>query len=125
MTVTSERNVEDTVVYQALSDFGGKHYETAVYGRDLESVVKWEDGKELPISISSVKSTAQKAFQKEFPQFSKFKITSINLIHTTLIEDWIIQVEFTDTDADVSEDKRIEILVLLNGHAITPTETPK
>jgi hypothetical protein len=119
------KDVKDTVIYQALSDFGGQSYAATLYGRDLEGVKKWKEGKELPLSVSSIKTIAQKAFQQQFAQFSQFKITSINLLHLTLIDDWVVQVEFSDTNAAASEDKRVNFLVLLNGRVITPTETAK
>ena len=129
-TTGPESDFKDSMVYQAQSDFGGKHYSSTIYGRDLEDVAKWKEGKDLPISISKIRVNAQNAFRKQFPQFSQFKIMSINLVHLTLVDDWVVDVEFNGTDfAAVSpgsfEDKKINVLVLLNGRVIPPTETAK
>jgi len=118
------------MVYQAQSNFGGKHYESLIYGHDLEGVPKWKVGKELPTSISDIIANAQNAFHKQFPQFSQFKIISINLVHLPAVDDWIVDVEFNGTDfatvnAGSFEDKKINVLVLLNGRVITPTEAAK
>ncbi len=120
--------VRNTMIYEAKSDFGGSHYESAVYGHDLDDVVKWKEGEEMPISILKIKSVAQSAFRKQFSQFSQFKVTSINLTHLTIVDDWIVQVEFDGTDWAATKpdsSKKIDVLVLLNGHVITPTVTPE
>ena len=44
-TTGPESDFKDSMVYQAQSDFGGKHYSSTIYGRDLEDVVKWKEGK--------------------------------------------------------------------------------
>lgn len=116
---------DNSAIYQALSDFGGNQYTATVYGRDLEGVRKWKDGTEFPIGIGSVRSTAQKAFQQAYPQFSQFELESINILHLTLVDDWIIQVEFNDPKASPSDDKTINLLVLLNGRVILPAESAK
>jgi hypothetical protein len=120
----------DSVIYQTLSNLEGKHYETTLYGRDLTGVAKWEPGKELPVSMSSITANAHDAFCKNFPQFSRFKITSINLIHLGIVDAWIFDVEFNGTDyaaanaASIKENK-LNILVLLNGRVIMPIEAAK
>jgi len=53
---------------------------------------------------------------------------SINLLHLTIVDDWIVNVEFNGTDFDAASpgsivDKKINILVLLNGRVITPATT--
>jgi len=124
-TVTSESDVADTPVYTAKSDFGGRHYEATIYGRNLEGIRKWEEGKEPPLSVLNARTIAQNAFQKQFPQFSKFKEASINFIHLSLVDDWIIEVEFNGTDWAAAmpgafEDRKIDVLILLDGRVITP-----
>ena len=126
----SVSDFRDTVVYQALSDFGGKHYEASVYGRDLDGVAKWKPGEELPMSMLNIIANAQSAFRKQFPQFSRFKIISVNLVHLPAVDDWVFDVEFNGTDfatlgEGAFEDKKINILVILNGRVFTPTETAK
>jgi hypothetical protein len=116
---------DNSVLYQALSDFGGNQYTTTIYGRDLEGVRKWKEGAELPIGMGSVRSTAQKAFKQAYPQFSQFELESINILHLALVDDWVIQVEFNDPKAPSSEDKTINLLVLLDGRVILPAESAK
>jgi hypothetical protein len=126
----SVSDFRDTFVYQTQSDFGGKHYEALIYGHDLDGVPKWKVGKELPTSMSNIRANAQNAFRKQFLQFSRFKIISVNLVHLPAVDDWVFDVEFNGTDfATVNEgsfeDKKINVLVLLNGRVFTPTETAK
>jgi hypothetical protein len=121
---------KDSMVYQALGDFGGRHYVSTIYGRDLDGVVKWKPGEELPTSMSKILTNAQNAFRKQFPQFSQFKIISVNLVHLPAVDDWVFDVEFNGTDfATVKEgsfeDKKLNVLVLLSGRVFTPTETAK
>jgi hypothetical protein len=130
ITLTSESDSKDSILYQAESDFGGKHYESLIYGRDLEKVEKWKVGKELPISMSNIVANAQNAFHKQYPQFSQFKLMSVNLMHLTLVDDWFFNVEFNGIDLTAGasgsyEDKKINILVLLSGRVIAPTVTAK
>jgi hypothetical protein len=120
----------NTSVYQTQSDFFGKHYEASIYGRDLDGVPKWKVGKELPIGLVTLTVNAESAFKKTFPEFNKFKIVSINLVHLPAVDDWVFNMEFNGTDfAQLGngsfEDKKINVLVLLNGHVFMPTETAK
>jgi hypothetical protein len=130
ITLTSESDSKDSMLYQAESDFGGKHYESLIYGRDLEKVEKWKLGQELPTKMSTIVENAQNVFHKQYPQFSHFKLMSINLMRLALVDDWFYDVEFNGTDLTAGgpgsfEDKKIDILVLLDGRVITPTETAK
>lgn len=45
---------KDSMVYRAQGDFGGKHYESIIYGHDLDGVTKWKPGEDLPISMSNI-----------------------------------------------------------------------
>ena len=122
----SEDDVKDTIVYEAMSDFDGKHFDTKIYGRDLKGVAKWKDGDELPVPISSIRARASEAFRKQFPQFKNFKLTSLNLLRLALLDDWFVQAQFNGDDPskptpNLADEKNINIFILLNGHIIAPT----
>jgi hypothetical protein len=125
LNTASPSDLKDDVIYQAFSDFNGKNYETSIYGRDLEGVQKWKEGTELPLSILKARTTAEVAFQQQFPQLSKFKLTSINVMYLSIVDDWVIQVEFSDPKASTADDKTLSFLVLLNGRVITPADATK
>jgi hypothetical protein len=120
----------NTSVYETQSDFGGSHYEASVFGRDLDGVPKWKVGKELPTGMPTIIANAGRAFQKAFPQLKQFKMISVNLVHLPAVDDWVFDVEFNGTDftqlgMGSYEDKKINVVVLLNGRVITPVETAK
>lgn len=119
----NEPGDETSVIYRIQSDLGGKHYQVSIYGHDLESVVKWKDRENFPIGISDIKTKAQNAFNQQFPQFAQFKMTSINLVHLTIVDDWIVVVEFKDLDpeSESREIKKLNLVVLLDGRVIIPT----
>ena len=125
-TESSETDEANSMLYKSQSSFGGKHYESLIYGRDLVGVAKWKKEDNCPISVLDARLSAQKAFEKQFPQFSQFKVISVNFIYLTLVNDWIVNVEFNGTDfsataASSIEEKKINLLVLLNGRVISPT----
>jgi hypothetical protein len=118
--------VADSPIYKVKNIFAGSRYETILYGRDLEGVMKWKDGQELPSGTNSAKLAAEGAFRKQFPEFGQFKIVSMNLVHLTIVDDWIFDVKFNIADfakikAGPNEGNEIDIFVLLNGHVISPT----
>jgi hypothetical protein len=55
-------DAKNTIIYQAMGDYDGKHYETTVYGRDFEGVPKWKEGAEPPISVLKAKIALLKPF---------------------------------------------------------------
>jgi Ni/Co efflux regulator RcnB len=129
MTQTSEADERDSAIYVTYSDFGGMHFETTAYGRDLEGFSKWEEGQELPVSMAKVRFAAQQTFRKQFPQFQQFRIDSIKLTHLAIVDDWIFDVIFDGTDfatfKGASDEKNIHLFVLLNGRVIAPVESKK
>jgi hypothetical protein len=121
----SDSEIQDSDVYSAKYNFNGQTYELNVLGRDLNGSKKWKTGDEFPINIGKIRVEAEAEFRKTFPQIHQFKIMSINLIHLTIVDDWIISVDFNTTDfsnatpGPVSSNS-IDILVLLNGRIIVP-----
>jgi hypothetical protein len=122
LTAVPVQDVRDTLIYQTNGYANKKQYTTSVYGRDLEKVIKWKEGSEFPLSLSAVKAHAQAAFSKAFPQLNDFKVASINLIRIQIIDDWIIQVEFRNSGLSDSDEKSVNLIVLLDGNVLVPTE---
>jgi hypothetical protein len=124
-TVTNEADVKDSAVYTAYSYKGGNKYETTVYGRDLEGVSKWNEGSDLPIGMSKIRSIAEQSFRKNFPELKQFKLESINLLHVTIVDDWLFEVTFDGVDLVSAspgpvDEKNLHLLVLLNGKVFMP-----
>lgn len=128
LTHTSEKDLETTVIYKVQADFDGKHFESIIYGRDLQGVEKWKEGTELPLALTSIRAKAKAAFISKFGASTSVNIRSITLEHLILVDDWIINIEFDSTDwakSYSSENNTINMLILLNGRIMPPFGSSK
>jgi hypothetical protein len=128
-TVLSSQDNKDTPVYYIEDALDGADYKATLYGRDFVGVPDWNEGKELPIPIEKIRDLALSAFTKEYPQFAKFKLVSINLMRLSIFDKWIVQVDFDGTDYSgekaILHRKAMRVLILLNGRVIVPSKTVK
>jgi hypothetical protein len=125
ITISSLDDVKDSSVYKAISDFDGKHYETTIYGRDLMGGIgKWDEGKELTFSMAQIRVVARDSLVKSYPQYSKFKLASLNLVHLNFVDCWVFDVAFDGADYTASpsafHERTFHLVVLLNGRVVLP-----